>query len=154
MDKQDRHILNILQEDGRRSYSEIGNSVGLSTTAVKDRIDKLVGQSVLKNFSCVVSEKAVGYGVIAFILAAIDRPEDCDVFEGMVSGISQIQECHHVTGAFNYILKVLAADMAALEALLSDHIKIRGVVSRTETTIVFSSIKNSSFVDCAKIESR
>ncbi len=154
MDRQDRQILNILQEDGRRSYSEIGNSVGLSTTAIKDRIDKLISHGVLKNFSCVVSEKAIGYGVIAYILVGIDKPEDCDVFEGVVSNLSQVQECHHVTGAFNYILKVLAPDMAALEGLLADHIKIRGVVSRTETTIVFSSIKNSSFVDCAKIEGR
>ncbi|MBL4908016.1 MAG: Lrp/AsnC family transcriptional regulator [Sneathiella sp.] len=148
MDMQDRQILNILQKDGRRSYSEIGNSVGLSTTAVKDRIDKLIKNSVLQNFSAEISENSVGLGVIAFILVGIDNPDDCEAFERMASNVSQIQECHHITGGFNYILKVLTTDMAALETLLSKHIKMTGIVSRTETTIVFSSIKNSNFVDC------
>lgn len=148
MDIQDRQILNILQKDGRCSYAEIGASVGLSITAIKDRIDKLVASGVLKNFSATVGGEAVGYGIIAFILVGIDRPADCAAFENGVAGIDRIQECHHVTGAFNYILKVLAEDMTDLERILSSYVKMPGIVSRTETTIVFSSTKNSSFIDC------
>ncbi len=151
MDRQDRQILNILQKDGRCSYAEIGRSVGLSITAVKDRVDKLQNKSILKNFSASIDEKSAGYGIIAFVLVGIDKSEDCAVFEEKVSGVPTIQECHHVTGAFNYILKVLALDMGDLEAQLTNHIKVEGIVSRTETTIVFSSVKNQSFVDCMRL---
>ncbi len=139
-----------MQRDGRCSYSEIGGAVGLSTTAVKDRIDKLTANGFLKNFSVDVDYNAIGYGVVAFILVGIDKPDDCTVFEKSISDATKILECHHVTGAFNYLLKVLAVDMADLENLLSEHIKLSGIVSRTETTIVFSSPKTGNFVDCMK----
>ena len=148
MDRQDRKILNLLQADGRRAYSEIGEKVGLSTTAVKDRIDKLQAKGVLKHFSIDVAIRPVGYRVKAFIFVGIDKPEDCKRFEEVISDNPNIQECHHVTGVFNYLLKVLATDMEELERLLSDQLKIPGIVSRTETTIVFSSIKDSRYVDC------
>lgn len=152
MDKQDRQILNIVQQEGRRSYSEIGSTVGLSITAVKDRIDKLQARGNLVNFSAVVDSKSAGYDVLAFISVGIDQPENCQIFEARILALTQVQECHHVTGPFNYVLKVLAKSLLDLETLLSGRIKIPGVVSRTETTIVFSSIKNSSFVDCVGSE--
>lgn len=148
MDASDRKILNILQKNGRCSYSEIGGAVGLSTTAVKDRIDKLVAGGILQNFSIEIAPKPAGYDVIAFVFVGIDKPEDCKRFEKMAADIPNIQECHHVTGLFNYLLKVLATDMEDLENLLTKQIKIPGIVSRTETTIVFSSVKNSSYVEC------
>jgi len=154
MDKQDRQILNIIQQDGRRPYAEIGNAVGLSITAVKDRIDKLQNRGSLKKFSADVAVKAVGYDVLAFISVGIDQPVDCNDFEAHILTIPEVQECHHVTGAFNYLVKVLAKDMEDLERLLSKDIKTAGIVSRTETMIVFSSLKNSSFVDCLAIEER
>lgn len=152
MDSQDRKILNILQRDGRCPYAEIGGMVGLSTTAVKDRIDKLLANRVLQNYSVNVDHKSIGYGVIAFILIAIDKPEDCATFEKSIADVSKIQECHHVTGAFNYMLKVMVLDMADLENLLSAKIKIPGLVSRTETTIVFSSPKMTGFVECLDLD--
>ncbi|MEH6403023.1 MAG: Lrp/AsnC family transcriptional regulator [Sneathiella sp.] len=154
MDNQDRQILNIIQLEGRRPYAEIGNVVGLSITAVKDRLDKLLKRGSLKKFSAEVGIKAAGYDVLAFVSIGIDKPEDCNGFETHVLTIPQVQECHHVTGAFNYLVKILAKDMSDLETLLSTQIKIPGIVSRTETTIVFSSIKNSSFVDCLASERR
>jgi len=148
MDIQDRLILNLLQKEGRCSYAVIGKQVGLSVTAIKDRIDKLQNAGILKNFSIDVDECKIGYSVLGFISVAIDRPEDCPVFEQAMQTLPQVQECHHITGGFNYLIKVVAKDMAALEELLSTRIKLAGIVGRTETAIVFSSPKKTSFVDC------
>ncbi|WP_025898465.1 Lrp/AsnC family transcriptional regulator [Sneathiella glossodoripedis] len=148
MDELDRRILNRLQSDGRCSYADLGRLVGLSVTAVKERLDKLQRNDVLRRYSIIVDEKKVGYGVLAFVFIGIDDPEDCAAFERQMLEIPQVQECHHVTGGFNYLLKVIANDMSRLEDLLLQRIKLPGVVSRSETTIVFSSPKNSPFVDC------
>jgi len=151
MNSQDRSILNILQKDGRCSYSDIGKTVGLSTTAVKDRIDKLIQKGSLKNFSATIAAEDAGYSVMAFVFVGIDRIEQCQEFEQTILGLSNVMECHHVTGMFNYLLKVISKDMRELEQLLVNEIKIPGMVSRTETTIVFSSVKHSGFVDCAAL---
>lgn len=147
LDLQDRKILNLLQEDGRHSYSHIGKEIGLSITAVKDRIDKLTVAGVLKNFSVVVDEKKVGYSILAFVFIGIEALEDCNQFEMQMREIEEVQECHHVTGAFNYLIKVLSPDMESLEKLLANRIKSSVRISRTETTIVFSSAKNTAFVN-------
>lgn len=148
MDTQDRIILDALQKDGRCSYASLGERVGLSVTAVKERIGKLHRAGALRNFSIEVDEVQVGYSILAFIFIGIDRPEDCANFEKAMIELPQVQECHHVTGAFNYLVKVIAQDMTSLETLLSSRIKLSKIVSRTETTIVFSSPKKTAFVDC------
>ncbi|GLQ06029.1 Lrp/AsnC family transcriptional regulator [Sneathiella chinensis] len=148
LDDLDARILNLLQEDSRRAYGDIGRQVGLSTTAVKDRIDKLRDRGVLENFSVSVSVGKAGFDVVAFILVGIDRPADCALFEKQVLAVPEIQECHHVAGAFNYLLKVVTRNLSSLEHLLSTRIKMPDVVSRTETTIVFSSVKSRGMLDC------
>ncbi|MBE7636708.1 AsnC family transcriptional regulator [Sneathiella sp. P13V-1] len=151
MNKVDREILNILQLDSRKSYSSIGEVVGLSVTAVKDRIDKLQAKGVFQNFSIKLNRERVGADVLAFVQVAIDRLEDCQTFETEMRNTDSVLECHHITGAFNYLLKLVAPSMAELEKILTDDIKIAGVVGRTETTIVFSSQKDSAFINCVKM---
>ncbi|WP_169568477.1 Lrp/AsnC family transcriptional regulator [Sneathiella limimaris] len=154
MDHLDGKLLDMLQVDGRMSYASLGKEIGLSVTAVKERIDKLQRSGVLKNFSIEVDAALVGYSVLAFVFIAIDRPEYCEEFENQILEVPEVQECHHVTGGFNYLVKVMANDMTHLEQLLLSRIKIPHIVSRSETTIVFSSSKNSSFVKCARNGSR
>ncbi len=151
MNRVDREILNILQKDSRKSYSSIGEEIGLSVTAVKDRIDKLLAKGVFQNFSINLDRQRVGADVLAFVQVAIDRLEDCKTFETKMLKADSVLECHHITGAFNYLLKLVAPSMAELEKILTDDIKIEGVVGRTETTIVFSSQKDSAFIDCVKM---
>ncbi|WP_169542793.1 Lrp/AsnC family transcriptional regulator [Sneathiella aquimaris] len=152
MDRLDRKILNIAQKDGRIAYAEIGRQVGLSITAVKDRLDKLSSKGVLQHYSVVVAPQNVGYSVLAYVFVAIDDVQSFEGFEKSMIEIPYVQECHHVTGNFNYSLKVLARDLDHLEDLLITRIKMPGIVSRTETTVVLSSVKNTGFVDCVSAE--
>ncbi|MBO6826038.1 MAG: Lrp/AsnC family transcriptional regulator [Sneathiella sp.] len=151
MDLLDRKILNLLQEDSRRSYASIGREVGVSVTAVKDRIDRLVKKGILKNFTINIDAVKVGYGVLAFIFVGFEKSEDCQTFETNVLNSEEVLECHHITGAFNYLLKVTASSMEDLEQLISARIKVPGLSCRTETTIVFSSPKKDPFLDCIKV---
>jgi Lrp/AsnC family transcriptional regulator, leucine-responsive regulatory protein len=153
LDSQDKQLLNLLQWDSRQSYARLGQQIGLSVTAVKDRIDKMQARGDIEKFTVVVPPSAAGYNVVAFVFVGIDQPEQCKIFENAIRQIPQIQECYHVTGGFNYLLKVLAADMSELENVVSTRIKSSKIASRTETTIVFSSPKVSGFVDCVKAPS-
>ena len=152
MDELDRTILNKLQQDGRCTYANLGRLVGLSVTAIKERLDKLQSNGVLKKYAIDVDERKIGYSILAFVFIGIEKPENCAMFEKAMQDLPQVQECHHVTGGFNYILKVVAADMAALESMLATRIKLSGIVSRSETTIVFSSPKKTAFIECVDID--
>lgn len=141
-------ILHILQTDSRRSYSEIGNIVGLSITAVKERIVKLSERGVLSGYSALVNPKVAGFGILAFVFVSIDKSEQCRQFEQTVKKCADIQECHHVTGVFNYLLKVRARSVEDLERVLEEEIKRPGITARTETTLVLSSAKETAYLDC------
>lgn len=151
MDLLDRKILNLLQEDSRRSYASIGREVGVSVTAVKDRIDRLAKKGVLKNFTINIDPVPVGYSVLAFVMVGLEKTEDCQTFETKILNCVEVLECHHITGAFNYLLKVTAKSMEDLERLIGTHIKMPGFACRTETTIVFSSPKKEGFLDCVEV---
>jgi len=150
MDLLDRKILNLLQEDSRRSYASIGREVGVSVTAVKDRTDRLAKKGILKNFTINIDPVPVGYGVLAFVFVGLEKSEDCQIFETNILNSEEVLECHHITGAFNYLLKVTTTSMEELERLIRTRIKIPGFACRTETTIVFSSPKKDPFLDCIK----
>lgn len=141
-------ILAILQKDSRRSYSDIGSRVGLSITAVKERIVKLSERGVLGGYSALVNPKAAGFDILAFIFVSIDKSEHCRQFELSVKKCPEIQECHHVTGMFNFLLKVRARNVEDLERILAEEIKRPGIVARTETTLVLSSAKETAYLDC------
>ncbi len=148
IDEVNRKILHILQNDNRRSYGDIGGKVGLSITAVKERISKLIERGVITRFAAQVNSDQVGFGILAFIFVTIDKTEQCSQFEQAVKKCAEVQECHHVTGVFNYLLKVRARSVADLERILAEEIKRPGITARTETTIALSSPKETTYLDC------
>jgi Lrp/AsnC family leucine-responsive transcriptional regulator len=151
MDSIDREILRLIQQDGRLSYGDLGTEVGLSVSAVNERLKKLQAAGVLRGWVALVEPKAVGLDICAFIQVLVDRPANCGPFLAKMAEQPEILECHHVTGDFSYLLKVRARDTSQLESIMSDVIKgVRGVV-RTQTLIVLSSPKETTAVEVRAI---
>jgi Lrp/AsnC family leucine-responsive transcriptional regulator len=136
-DDTDLRILGLLQDDCRTPLARLGEQVGLSAPAVLERIKKLEAAGVVTGYHAIVDSRRIGLDVTAFIGVITSDPESIDQFESQVTALDDVLECHHVTGAFTFLLKVKTANTSTLERLIT---QIRGLegVARTETTVVLS----------------
>jgi len=137
LDAIDVAILQALQQDCKSPLARIGEAVGLSAPSVSERIEKLEQSGVIRGYSAVLGSRELGLDVTAFIGVVVETPGSLDQFEGTVTAIEGVLECHHVTGHHTILLKVKAPNTSALEKLISQIRGLEGVV-RTETTVVLS----------------
>jgi Lrp/AsnC family leucine-responsive transcriptional regulator len=149
MDSIDRKILDYLQQNGRDSYAEIGKTVGLSVSAINDRIKKLRANGAIRYWSAVIDPALAERNLLAFVSIQLERPEHDKAFVETVAGLAGVQECHHVTGDWSYLLKVRVRDTAALERLIVDKLKTVPGVVRSQTVIALSSSKETHTLTCA-----
>ena len=139
LDDRDLKILEILQENGRASYSEIARRIGMSEAAVYSRIQKLLRLGVVKSIQAILNAEMLGYGVTAFISVTAQPAKYEKVLEEL-SRIPEVLEVHDVTGEHYCLVKVRARDNRALAELLDRIGRLDGVIS-TETRIVLRTIK-------------
>ncbi|MFL5760196.1 MAG: Lrp/AsnC family transcriptional regulator [Thermomicrobiales bacterium] len=144
MDDIDLHLLDLSQNDGRLTYGELGAAVGLSISAVNERIRKLYARGTIRATVAIVEPAAVGLALTSFIQVLLERPEHDAPFIAGVLATPEIQECHHIAGDYSYLLKVRTRDTAHLESLISNGIKRLPGVVRTQTTIVLSTPKETT----------
>jgi len=136
-DQIDARLLELLQEDGRRSYADLGAAVGISGPAVHERVKKLEARSVITGYGARVSAEAIGLGVLAFTWVTQAPGTIATDLTGDFGAIPEIEECHHITGEADYLLKMRARDTRDLERVIRQIQATRHVFS-TETDVVFS----------------
>ena len=134
----DARILDILQRDARRPYAELGADVGMSGPSAHERVKKLEARGVIRGYAAVVDPSSVGLGILAFSwitqapgTAATDLTDE-------FAGIPEIEECHHIAGEADYLLKVRARDTRDLERVMRA-VQATPNVFQTETDVVLSS---------------
>lgn len=142
MDDIDRKISEILQADGRRPIAEIAGAVGLSTSAAHERIRRLTERGVL-SVHALVDPEAAGLGLLVFTLVELDGPDRDEPFKTAMAAVPSVLECHHITGEWNYLLKIRARTTRELERLMSRRIKAVEGVRRTLTMVALSSAKET-----------
>lgn len=146
MDAIDRKILDYVQARGRDTYAEIGAAVGLSVSAVNERLKKLERAGLIRGWAALVDPKAVGRGVLAYMLLLIDRPEHEKPLVDAICALPQVLECHHVTGDWSYLLKLRLGDISEIETVLADTIKRHPGAIRTHTVLALSSRKETAAI--------
>lgn len=144
MDACDWIIVNKLMLQGRTTWAELGALTGLSSPAVAERVRKLEEAKVITGYFAQVNPQAVGCGLAAFIAVTLERPAHRQAFLQLVQDRPEIQECHHVAGDEDYVLKVRCADTQHLEYFLSEVVKGMDGVVKTRTTIILSTVKETS----------
>lgn len=141
MDAMDEAILRELKQNARASAAGIGKRVSLSVPAVAERIRKLERAGIIGGYTVRIDREKAGKGVLAFLLVAVGGPENTAAFREAVVKHPCVLECHHVAGAYDYLLKVAAEDMRALEAFISQTLKTMQGVSGTNTMIALKTLK-------------
>jgi Lrp/AsnC family leucine-responsive transcriptional regulator len=122
LDRVDRKILNLLQQDGRMALTELAERVGLSTTPTSERVKKLERDGVIEGYYARVNPKAVACAQLVFVelRLAAKSAEIFDQFRREVMKLPNIVECHLVSGDFDYLVKARISDMSQYRTLLGD----------------------------------
>jgi Lrp/AsnC family leucine-responsive transcriptional regulator len=136
LDERDLAIVAALQEDARATYADVGARVGLSASAVHDRVRKLERRGVVRGYRAVVDPEAIGLFVTALIEASPLDPKQPDDLPERVRAFPEVEDCLSVAGEANYVLKVRTKTTGELEDLIR-RLRERGGVT-TKTTIALS----------------
>jgi Lrp/AsnC family leucine-responsive transcriptional regulator len=136
LDERDLAIVAALQEDARATYADVGARVGLSASAVHDRVRKLERQGVVRGYRAVVDPEAIGLFVTALIEASPLDPQQPDDLPERVRAFPEVEDCLSVAGEANYVLKVRTKTTGDLEDLIR-RLREKGGVT-TKTTIALS----------------
>lgn len=131
LDRYDRQILRLLQDNGRLSNQELADRIGLSPSPCLRRVRALEESGILTGYRAMVDAKALGLSLMALIHISMDQhtPERFDGFEAAVKDIPDVMECLLITGqSADYQLKVVVRDLDAFQELLLNRItRIPGV---------------------------
>lgn len=128
MDITDKKILGILSKNANATATEIGNAVNLSIPAVNKRILKLQNDKIINSFTILTDAKKVGKPICAFIMIVLRYGDGVDTLMEYVKNDPDVLECYAVTGEYDYLLKVCAEDVDALEEKLLHLKKQKGVL--------------------------
>lgn len=141
LDRIDARLVELLQDDGRRPYAELGSDVGISGPSAHERVKKLEARGVVSGYSAVVDPAALGYGVLAFTWLTQAPGSAGSAGSDLTTAFAQIveiEECHHIAGEADYLLKIRARDTRDLERIIQ-RLQTTAHVFTTETDVVLSS---------------
>jgi Lrp/AsnC family transcriptional regulator, leucine-responsive regulatory protein len=139
----DTKAMRHLMQDGRASWADLGTALGLSAPAAAERVRKLEDRGVIRGYAALPDPDAAGFPVLTFVSVTLVSQSARASFLKAVRAHPLIQECHHVAGDDDFLLKVRCRGMRDLDALLSDELKGRLGVARTRTTIVLGTVKET-----------
>lgn len=122
LDKIDRNILRILQDDGRISFTELGERVGLSTTPCTERVRRLEREGIIQGYNARLNPQHLKAGLLVFVELSLDYKsgDTFEEFRRAVLKLPHVLECHLVSGDFDYLVKARLRGMGEYRHLLGN----------------------------------
>lgn len=151
LDEIDYRLLDLLQDDDRLPVAELGKILGVAPSTLNDRIRRLVKLGVITGFHARVDPEKIGLDLLAFIYVGWSDPATEQRFLAAIARTPEVIEAHHVTGAWNYLMKVRLRTTRDLEGFLAGVLKEVPGLQRTETQIVLSSPKQTCRVGLPRV---
>jgi Lrp/AsnC family leucine-responsive transcriptional regulator len=142
LDETDRQILDFLQEDSSISNVALARRLGLAPATTLDRVKKLKQRGVIRGQVALVDPVRVGQGTTAFVSVALasHQAEQVKQFRDSVARLPQVLECHHISGEYDYLLKVVAEDIRRYEDFLLGQLVATPNVGKIHTSFVLSTV--------------
>jgi Lrp/AsnC family leucine-responsive transcriptional regulator len=148
LDDVDLQILRHLQEDGRVTNADLAKAVGLSPPSVLQRVRALERGGYVKGYTAILDPEKLGLNVTAFAMISLALHQDMPIerFRRAVLDIEEVLECYHVSGDYDFLLKIAVRDMRAYEALIREKIsRIRGI-GKINSCFVFGTPKQTTAI--------
>ncbi|MGH1457673.1 MAG: Lrp/AsnC family transcriptional regulator [Paracoccaceae bacterium] len=144
IDDIDRKILRVLGGEGRISNLELAERIGLSPSACLRRVQELERAGVIKGFRAVLDPAAMGVGFTAYVTVGLNAHTKAaqEAFERAIARAEEVRECHNITGAWEYLLRIEAADLAAYKRFHTDVLGTLPQVQSITSYVVMGSPKD------------
>lgn len=144
LDRIDCNILFELQKDGRLSNVELSKRVGLSPTPCLERVKRLENEKYITGYRATLNPEKLNAALLVFVEITLTKtsPDVFDDFSKAVQELDVIQECHLVSGDFDFLLKTRVSDMAAYRELLGETLLTLPAVSESRTYVVMEEVKS------------
>ena len=146
LDKYDRAILAALQQDGRTSNVQLAARVNLSESACLRRVRALEDEGYIDRYVTLVNQSRVGLGGNVLVHIGLHREEQSELaaFEAAVRNIPEVMECYLMTGEFDYLLRVVVADMADFERLHKEALTRLPGVARVNSSVAIRTVQKKT----------
>lgn len=150
LDKLDKAILRNLQQDGRATFDNVAQRIGLSASAVLRRVKRLETAGVIERYAAIVQPEAVGLGLTAYISVRLEKHAEThkrnpmDVFAVSVQTWPEVMECAALTGEMDYFLRLVVADMPAYNRFIMDTLLKHPSVEDCKTSFVLDRVKTTT----------
>ena len=148
LDRVDRSILDLLQEDGRITNAELAGRIGLSPSACHRRVRQLETAGVIERYTALVDRHAIGRGVSVFVEVSLEsqREDVLDAFEAEIKNVPDVMSCHLMAGNADYLIHVTCRDVADYESIHREHIAVLPGVTRLRSSFAIRTVTDTTAV--------
>lgn len=148
LDTIDKNLLKYLQEDSKQTNKELSMKLNLSVTAVYERIKKLEREGIIKKYVTLIDTQKVELDLLVFCqIKLVQHAKDyLTKFENEVTQLEEVLECFHVSGEYDYLLKVLVRDMEHFRNFMVTKLTTLQHIGSTQSSFVINEVKNSPFI--------
>jgi len=148
MDLIDKKLLHLLQTDAKKTTKELALKLNLSVTAVYERIKKLEREGIIEKYVALINRLKVEKGFVVFChLKLIQHTREfVTTFEKEITQLKEVIECHHVSGDYDYILKIVVKDMEEYREFLVNKLTTLQHIGSTHSTFMISEVKNTTVI--------
>lgn len=146
LDNIDRDLLRYLQEDARLSNAELARRVQLSSPGLQKRLRRLEEMGVIRGYQAILNHEAAGYDMLCFVQTTLARhePNAVENFKARVQEMPEVLECYHITGEYDYLLKVIVRNRKHLEQFILETLTPVKGMDKIRTSLVLNEIKDAA----------
>ncbi|MDH7912462.1 Lrp/AsnC family transcriptional regulator [Winogradskyella sp. SYSU M77433] len=148
LDDLDKKLLKLLQEDSKQTNKALSNALGLSVTAVYERIRKLENNKVISKYVALLNKKQINKDFVAFCHVKLTQhTQDYVVkFEKEIRKLEEVLECYHLSGDYDYLLKVLVKDMSEFREFIVKKLTTLEHIGSTHSMFMINEVKHTTAV--------
>ncbi|MFD1285339.1 Lrp/AsnC family transcriptional regulator [Mesonia ostreae] len=148
LDTIDRQLLTYLQKDAKKTTKELALVLDLSNTAVYERIKKLERQKIITNYVALIDKEKVEKSFMVLCQVKLSQHVKNNIvqFEREVLKLEEVLECYHISGDYDYILKILIKNMDAYRKFLIEKLTVISGIGSTQSMFVIKEVKNTTLI--------
>lgn len=145
----DKKLIQLLQSNSKQTNKELSNKLNLSVTAVYERIRKLEKEGVIQKYVALLQKEKVNKSFVAFChIKLIQHTQDYVIkFEKEVANLPEVMECYHISGDYDYLLKVIVSDMEAFREFMVNKLTSIHHIGSTHSMFVINEVKHTTAIN-------
>lgn len=149
LDRIDKQIINLLQKDCKQTTKQLSLQLNLSVTAIYERIKKLERIHIIKKYVALINKNKVHKSLLVFCHIRLTQhtKENIAIFEQEIKKLKEVSECFHVSGDYDYILKVYSRNMEAYREFMVNKITSLQNIGSTHSIFIINEVKNTTSIN-------